>query len=205
MDWLSIFILSTIQKILPLLVLRISIKFYEIYLILIITRVVRLFLVFEVLIKRIIGYSRVFNSVWLLSIISCPSLFYLVFLSYRITLFGIRILFFKKDVNKISNINLNSTTERFAFLLLIMSIIGVPPFLGFWFKILTIRLIVNHFKGLIVLFFLLCTIFTLKAYLRIRLKTLFITRYSKRYSFKYILRFSLIRVFILFPPVIFLL
>lgn len=63
MDWLSIFILSTIQKILPLLVLRISIKFYETYLILIITRLVSLFLVFEVLIKRIIGYSRVFNTV----------------------------------------------------------------------------------------------------------------------------------------------
>lgn len=205
LGWFSIFILSTLQKLLPLFAIRISVSSFRLYLIIVFSRLVGTLLIFEILVKRLIGYSRVFNIGWLLIVISNPRVFLLTFITYRITFFTVRMFFFKKSIEKVYKINLSTQVESLIFLVLVIRLAGVPPFLGFWFKVLAIRLMIGYLKFILILIFFIGSVFTLKAYLSLSLKVFFSVSYFERIPLKNYLRFSVIRIFIRLAPLGFLL
>jgi len=120
--------------------------------------------------KLIITFSSIAHRGWL--ILLCPTSAKLTFLYFIIYTFTVVFIiwvvnFFKK--NRLKNINIRSLNLLNKILLTfnILSLGGLPPFLGFTAKILTILLLLNFYPLPVILILILTSLITLIFYLKI--------------------------------------
>lgn len=159
LNWLRCLILSTWQKIIPFIIMIYINKNIYINVILILIRgVIRvIFGGNQINLKKIIGYSSITHICWLLfSLVIRELLWFIYFISYFILnlilmkLFDLLNLKYFLDLFKYKNDNL-----KIIFILIILSLGGLPPFFGFilkWYRIFKLRAI-NAFINLNLIFY----------------------------------------------------
>nr|YP_010937255.1 NADH dehydrogenase subunit 2 [Ixodes loricatus]WKW95212.1 NADH dehydrogenase subunit 2 [Ixodes loricatus] len=169
LNYFSFFILSTMQKMIPLFI----ITFYNSVSIII-------FIIFSSLIgslggfnqtslKKILAYSSITHLSWILTLIMMSQNFWVIyFLIYSFILLKIIFLLKKNEFSLIVNLNLMKVPflEKLFLLTLLLSLGGMPPFLGFLTKWMSVILIVKKLP-LILLFLIMSSLVNLFFYTRL--------------------------------------
>lgn len=96
--------------------------------------------------KKIIVYSSIIHSAWILSAISCSeTIWWIYFFLYSLISASVIILFSFSLVYSIKQLFNSSIPNQvlLTFLTNFFSLAGIPPFLGFFIKLISITSIVN--------------------------------------------------------------
>ena len=121
-------------------------------------------------IKKIIAYSSITHGAWIVtSIIIKAGIWINYFIVYNVRLLIICIIMLKIRVNNISEVN-NSylrTETKVIFIVNLLSISGLPPFLGFAAKFLVLKLGIFTNIALIILLMLIISFLSVFYYLKV--------------------------------------
>lgn len=183
LNWIIIFLISTTQKFIPLLLLnlfinRINNKSTNFLLILLAS----LSSIFSTIIclnenniKKIITYSSLNHLRWIIFIIIFDlSIFLIYYLFYSISIFLLCSFFNKFNINTFINFikfqNFNYKKFNFFLSLNLLIIRALPPFLTFIIKINAIKIIIERISILTSFILTLISIFTLIFYINIIIK-----------------------------------
>lgn len=142
LNWTSCYLLITFQKIIPLILICLFLRKIVRWIV-----VIRLlFGVFgrynQVKIKQLIAFSSIHHLGWILLCIINGGYYFIVYLFiYRLVLLGIFYYLIKNNVIYIMDII--KYKDKWIFILGIIRIAGIPPFLGFFLKWIAFNYIIN--------------------------------------------------------------
>lgn len=168
----NLLLASTIQKLIPFFILyNFTFKIYW-YWVNLIVLCVCLRLHRSLNIKKILAFSALFNIIWVLMALSSIFIILIFMLFYGLNLLLlVKIIEKRTKSNLFSDLVLNHQNKMYilCFFRVLVRIIGMPPFNGFFTKILILEFILNkNIEFLIILsLVLLCNIFLIFAYFRL--------------------------------------
>nr|YP_010384950.1 NADH dehydrogenase subunit 2 [Arcotheres purpureus]UPL64947.1 NADH dehydrogenase subunit 2 [Arcotheres purpureus] len=191
LQWPQIFILSTIQKLAPLILLSYLSKTYIIIKVLLLSSILSAMVgalggLNLSSLRKIIAFSSINHLSWMLmAIIMSDSLWFMYFTIYSVILVSITSMFHKFKSFTLSDLfkpNTNQTLFSIFFACNLFSLSGLPPFLGFIPKWLLIQMLADSKLFIPLLFLLLATLITLYFYLRIILPQILLTTSTMNFS-----------------------
>lgn len=203
LDWINSIILLTWQKIAPIILLINNInpvKFLRI--IIIFCMVVRGIIgLNQTSLRKILAYSSINHMGWIIaSIIIMESIWSYYFSIYSIISLNLILIFKYLNIYHVTQL-ITSINQipifKIAFVLNFFSLGGLPPFLGFLPKWITIQTIVENQLYLLTVRIIVITLLTLYYYLRISFRSLTLRRFEINYliSLKTPVKSSLILLF----------
>lgn len=203
LDWINSIILLTWQKIAPIILLINNInpvKFLRI--IIIFCMVVRGIIgLNQTSLRKILAYSSINHMGWIIaSIIIMESIWSYYFSIYSIISLNLILMFKYLNIYHVTQL-ITSINQipifKIAFVLNFFSLGGLPPFLGFLPKWITIQTIVENQLYLLTVRIIVITLLTLYYYLRISFRSLTLRRFEINYliSLKTPVKSSLILLF----------
>lgn len=168
LTWINIFILSTIQKIIPFYI--ISFRFTKIYFyIIFISLIISIISLIKLTsLRKIIAFSRISHLSWLIiSFLSNHSNWILYFYIY--IFININIIFYFNKNNLRSTFQLyyiKSITIKIIILISLLNLIGLPPIIGFYRKLI---IFINIHPYININIFLLILNSLIRSYIYIRI------------------------------------
>lgn len=178
--WINCLIILTWQKIAPIILIIYNIKIIVFLTIIIFFSIIirGIIGINQTRLRKIIAYSSINHIAWIISsIIFIETIWLIYFVIYSIITINIILIinkinsFYLKQL--ISLINLNPTIKIF-FILNFLSLGGLPPFLGFFPKWITIQTIVENKITFLPFIIVIITLVTLYFYIRITFRTMLI-------------------------------
>nr|QIV24536.1 NADH dehydrogenase subunit 2 [Olethrius laevipennis] len=178
LDWVNALIMLTWQKLAPMVILMYNMKMTLFLSSIIVSSAVigGVLGLNQVSLRKIMAYSSINHIGWMIgSMMNSQTIWMIYFLTYSIITINIVVIFLSINSFYLKQL-FNSMNEnkliKFFFNLNFLSLGGLPPFLGFFPKWLTINnLVINNFLVLSVLL-ILSTLITLFFYLRITFSTI---------------------------------
>nr|BAF02763.1 NADH dehydrogenase subunit 2 [Ixodes philipi] len=154
LSYFSFFILSTLQKTIPLNIISIINNHYIMLFIFMSAIMGSLGGYNQMSLKKILAFSSISHLSWMLTLILTSQYFWLMyFLIYMMIL--LKIVFFLSSNNYMYMNDMNcmkmSIFNKMYLLTLFLSLGGMPPFLGFFSKWISITFIVNKFPMILVI------------------------------------------------------
>lgn len=142
LDWFNCFMLIGFQKVLPIYLIYLfngNVMWFLIFLRLIIGGVG---IINQTRLKLLFSYSRIHYLGWLLLLLNFRIAFWIIYLFiYIIIFYPIFIFFIKGNINYLNE--LSNKEISLLFMIIIISIAGLPPMLGFFLKISVFKIIFN--------------------------------------------------------------
>lgn len=164
-SWFSCFILICLQKILPLIIISLFFSKF-LYFVVVVGLFLGIFGSFNQKdIKQLIAFSSIFHLRWIILLLISYDVSWLVYLFfYRIIIYPLFYVFNKNEIFYL--IDLLKIKKSISFLICILRISGIPPFLGFFLKWYTF-IKVLHLSILIFLLLVISSIIIFYVYFRI--------------------------------------
>lgn len=189
--WPTLFILITIQKIIPLSVTAFIVEIYDLNLLLWIFIIRSATLgslggINQQSLMKLIAYSSIAHIAWLLTrIIYNQTLWLIYFIIYSLINISVVSIFFIRQSNSLTSMLINNK-KNILFILSanILSVAGLPPFTGILPKLIVIQQIIYQINTFIILPLLARSFLRLFFYLRITLNII-ITRFNTNSFFFY--------------------
>nr|UKM30545.1 NADH dehydrogenase subunit 2 [Acisoma panorpoides] len=190
LDWMSCFILMTWQKLAPFILIS-----YKIINNLMILTIFMSTLVGSVgglnqnSIRKMMAYSSISHLGWMLSaMLISNNLWFMYFIIYSLLNLAVIYIFYSQSMNNLSQSYFikNNPTVKFSMMVSMLSLAGLPPFLGFLPKWMVIQNLVMQKSFFILLFMVMTTLMTLYFYMRMMFSSfLFMNQEIKWYSTKF--------------------
>lgn len=202
LNWTIFLILNTWQKILPIYILR-KIYLQNFELVIFISLLIAIAgSLFQFRVKKLLIFSSIFTGAWIIASIICyKSIWFFLLFIYRFLLV-IFILFLKTNKSELKerqNYFLMSLTEKITQFLILLTIAGVPPFIGFFIKILVLAVLVISYYYFLPFILVICSIFIVYIYIRIFLASLSIYHSNNKILFNFkIIPLYFIFIFLIF-------
>nr|AND96328.1 NADH deshydrogenase subunit 2 [Onitis alexis] len=175
LSWNNTLIMLTWQKIAPMMLISYCIlnMTYMMLIIIMSTIISGIMGINQISLRKILTYSSINHISWMLcSMMYFENMWMLYFIIYSIISFNIIIIFKKFNtyfINQLYSILNSQPMIKFFFMLNFLSLGGLPPFLGFLPKWLTIQVMIENNFIMIPLTVIIMTLMTLFFYLRITL------------------------------------
>lgn len=189
LSWYSNLLLMTWQKIAPLIIISYTIRL-NLLIFMVICSIIfgRIGGINQTSLRKLLAFSSINHLGWIIAgMISNENIWFTYFLFYTFLNFSIVNLFnnFKIfHINQTFNLYQNNKFFNASLSILLISLGGLPPFLGFLPKWLIIEtLIKNNLLSLLVIMLFL-TLITLYFYLRISYASLLLNHVSINWTFK---------------------
>lgn len=182
----SLFILLTIQKLIPLFVLTNFLIKFIIFFILISSLLGSLLALNSKTFKKILIFSSISHQGWVLRLIFVKSNFWISYiLIYSILIYKISFLLKKINFNYIMDFfNLNKNySNKISLIFIIISLGGIPPFLGFLIKLISIFFLIQNSRVTVTIL-IISSIINIFFYIRILTPTLFLNYLNTKNLFK---------------------
>nr|YP_010999294.1 NADH dehydrogenase subunit 2 [Cricotopus trifasciatus]WPM93140.1 NADH dehydrogenase subunit 2 [Cricotopus trifasciatus] len=189
LSWNSNFLLMTWQKLAPLMILSYSLSLNLLIFIIFFSMIFgSLGGINQTSLRKLMAFSSINHLGWMLSgMLNNEMIWFSYFLFYSFLNFSIVFMF-----NSFKIFNINQTFKMFnsnkfmmiSMFLLLLSLGGLPPFLGFLPKWMIIELLVKNNMFVTLLFMLFMTLITLYFYLRIMYASLLLNHSNMKWSFK---------------------
>nr|AYW52117.1 NADH dehydrogenase subunit 2 [Harpalinae sp. 3 ACP-2013] len=188
MNWINSLILMTWQKIAPMMLLSYTIKYsnYIIFIIMMSALVGSIGGLNQTSLRKIMAYSSINHISWMLSsFLNSEMIWMIYFMLYSfismtlIMLLNSFKIFYLKQMYSFMN---KSSLIKFSLLLNLLSLGGLPPFLGFFPKWMIIQYLSNNYFYLL-LFMIMMTLITLFFYLRISYSSLILSHNEMNFNF----------------------
>nr|QYK19511.1 NADH dehydrogenase subunit 2 [Neotriplax arisana] len=209
LNWLSCLIMLTWQKIAPMVILMFNIKMSLFILMIILTSTIigSLMSLNQISLRKILAYSSINHIGWMIASMMVSNYIWIIyFLIYSIISINIVLIFNNMNIfymkQLFKSLNKNKLI-KYLLMLNFLSLGGLPPFIGFYPKWLTINFLVEKnfiFLSIILIIF---TMITLFVYLRVTFYALTInvneTVMSAKFNLSfYTMMFNLISLSLLF-------
>nr|YP_009971721.1 NADH dehydrogenase subunit 2 [Platisus angusticollis]QNG56431.1 NADH dehydrogenase subunit 2 [Platisus angusticollis] len=178
LDWFNCFIILTWQKVAPMIILmyNINLMYFFMFIILVSSMIGGIMGLNQISLRKIFTFSSINHIGWMIaSMLYNQSIWLIYFLSYTIINLNLIIIFMKNNIFYLKQLfnSMNSNKSiKFLFMLNFLSIAGIPPFLGFLPKWLTINSLILNNLIFVSLFLIIFTLISLYFYLRIMFSTL---------------------------------
>nr|YP_010010042.1 NADH dehydrogenase subunit 2 [Anoplistes halodendri]QNS38600.1 NADH dehydrogenase subunit 2 [Anoplistes halodendri] len=180
LNWNNSLILLTWQKIAPMILLM-----YNSKMILFLSMIVVFSTVIggvlgmnQISLRKIMSFSSINHMAWMIaSMLNSQTIWTIYFAVYTIISVNIILIFKKFNIYWVSQLNLSMNKNKmmkFFFMMNFLSLGGIPPFLGFFPKWLTINNLVDNGLNLLSLILVISTLITLFFYLRLTFSTMVI-------------------------------
>ena len=160
----TLFILSTIQKIIPLIIIfNIKVNNILIFTIILLTLIFMLRLLPSTInINKVLALSSINNVIWLIirTLLSLKIILLFIVIYMYIILGVVRIYNFYR-LNVFYQINSIVFLDKFIILIVFISLGGMPPMLGFLRKIIILKMIINNSLRIILIFTIVISSLTL--------------------------------------------
>nr|YP_009379706.1 NADH dehydrogenase subunit 2 [Nemoura nankinensis]ARQ82446.1 NADH dehydrogenase subunit 2 [Nemoura nankinensis] len=172
LNWMNGLMLLTWQKIAPLMLISYTFSLNVFFSLIIVLSVLigSLGGLNQTSIRKILAYSSINHLGWLLAAMAAgESIWGLYFLVYTFLSFAIIFMMntFKMiHINQIFSLNYISPINKFAFFVTLLSLGGLPPFLGFMPKWIVIQNMVNLGNIFLITLMVVTTLITLFYYVR---------------------------------------
>nr|YP_009542394.1 NADH dehydrogenase subunit 2 [Parasesarma affine]YP_009967223.1 NADH dehydrogenase subunit 2 [Parasesarma bidens]ATV99240.1 NADH dehydrogenase subunit 2 [Parasesarma bidens]AYU57077.1 NADH dehydrogenase subunit 2 [Parasesarma affine]WRK84363.1 NADH dehydrogenase subunit 2 [Parasesarma affine] len=194
LNWPQIFLLSSIQKLAPMILLS--------YL-LINSILIKMVIFFSILsaivgalgglnllqLRKIIAFSSINHMSWMMIAISTGDVFWLIyFIIYTFILLSITSMFYNLQMFTLSNLiqsDQNSVLHSILISFNLLSLGGLPPFTGFIPKWMLIQMMVNMNMYIPLFFLLFSALITLYFYLRIIIMFIVLLNPIMNFNMKY--------------------
>nr|YP_010586316.1 NADH dehydrogenase subunit 2 [Lepidostoma inops]UZZ44091.1 NADH dehydrogenase subunit 2 [Lepidostoma inops] len=186
-NWNSCFILSTWQKIIPMITLSYCFNINLMYFFIILSALIgSLMGLNQTSLKLIMSYSSISHISWMISSIMMNlNLWLIYFILYSVMTFILMINFFLMNLNHMnqfffmkSNLNLN-----FFMFLSFLSLGGLPPFLGFFPKWLLINHLISLNYNFLILILIFSSLINLFFYTRMFYSFMMLNFFEMKFSF----------------------
>uniref|UniRef100_UPI00315D9505 NADH dehydrogenase subunit 2 n=1 Tax=Libellula melli TaxID=3137713 RepID=UPI00315D9505 len=170
-SWMNCFILMTWQKIAPFIL--ISYKMMNNMLIMVIfmsTLIGSVGGLNQNSIRKIMSYSSISHLGWMMSaMLVSNNMWMMYFMIYTLLNLAMINLFHSQSMYQLSQAFFikNNPLIKFSMMISMLSLGGLPPFLGFLPKWLVIQSLVNQYSFIMLLFMVMMTLMTLYFYMRI--------------------------------------
>nr|YP_010192727.1 NADH dehydrogenase subunit 2 [Arma chinensis]QZP40907.1 NADH dehydrogenase subunit 2 [Arma chinensis] len=170
MEWMKCSILMTWQKIAPLFMISNLNNKMMLYIIIVLSvSIGSIGGLNQTSLRKMMAYSSINHLGWLLAINKSMNLWMIYLIIYSMMIVSVCYLFNKYKfnfINQIMSINMNNM-DKFSLFLLMLSMGGLPPFIGFMPKWLTIQSMINEKEIFIMLIMIMFSLITLMYYLRV--------------------------------------
>nr|AYR05134.1 NADH dehydrogenase subunit 2 [Scolytinae sp. 6 ACP-2013] len=212
MNWFTIFIILTWQKLAPMILMKNIIIPHYFYLIIIFSVILgSLQGLNQTCMRKIMVFSSINHMGWMISsLMMSIKLWMLYFFLYLIINWNLIFLFYKNNIYYFTHLNKLITYNKnmkLVFLFNFFSLGGMPPFLGFLPKWMIINLLINNYYFSLIFIMIIMTIMSLYFYTRILLAPLSMNILESKIcnfsnSFLYTMNFMFL--FIITPSLIFI-
>nr|YP_009763115.1 NADH dehydrogenase subunit 2 [Cryptalaus larvatus]QIR63627.1 NADH dehydrogenase subunit 2 [Cryptalaus larvatus] len=178
LDWINSLIVLTWQKIAPMVLLMYNMNFYLFMTIMIISSmVVSGFLgVNQVSLRKILAYSSINHMGWMLSsMMIMETIWFYYFIIYALITLNLVLVFNSYKIfylNQLYQSMNDYSMIKLWFITNFLSLSGIPPFLGFLPKWLTIQALVSSGMIILPVIMIVLTLFTIYMYMRITLSSI---------------------------------
>nr|YP_009694062.1 NADH dehydrogenase subunit 2 [Indonemoura nohirae]QEI04334.1 NADH dehydrogenase subunit 2 [Indonemoura nohirae] len=172
LNWINGLMLLTWQKIAPLMLISYTFKFNLFFYVIIMLSVLigSLGGLNQTSIRKILAYSSINHLGWLLAAMATGEniweIYFVIYTFLSFTLIFMFNVFQISHVTQIFSLNSINPINKFAFFITLLSLGGLPPFIGFAPKWLVIQNLVNSSNLFIVTIMVVTTLLTLFYYLR---------------------------------------
>nr|ARH53831.1 NADH dehydrogenase subunit 2 [Elateroidea sp. AH-2016] len=178
LDWMNCLLILTWQKLAPMVLLMYNMMFPMFMSIIIITSMIisGIMGVNQISMRKILTYSSINHMGWMISsMIVMETIWMYYFLIY--TLITTNIVMIMKTtktyfLNQLFQSMNSSTMTKMFFILNFLSLSGIPPFLGFLPKWLTIQTLIENNMIFLPTIMIITTLITIYMYTRITISTL---------------------------------
>nr|WEF75040.1 NADH dehydrogenase subunit 2 [Amblyomma cajennense] len=185
-DFASLWIILTFQKFIPFIVLsKFSMEIIILFAALS-SLIGSILALNSKTIKKILIFSSISHQGWVISLILMKSNFWLTYmLIYSSLIFKISSNFEKMNSLSMSSMFINNKKYywKISIITLMLSLGGMPPFLGFYIKLSSIIILINNFNSIIGIL-IMSSMINIFFYLRILTPFLFLNYYSLKSFFK---------------------
>nr|ATN23478.1 NADH dehydrogenase subunit 2 [Bruchus sp. EMHAU-15071302] len=182
LSWLNCLIMLTWQKLAPMVILmyNLNLTLFFSWIIIISSLVGGIMGLNQISLRKIMAYSSINHIAWMLaSMMSFTSIWFFYFIIYSIISFNLISIFwyfnlyFSKQLFLIFS---SSKLFSFFFSLNFLSLGGLPPFLGFLPKWLTVNYLINEKFYFLTLILIVSTLITLFFYIRLTFSAFMIAK-----------------------------
>nr|WPW46775.1 NADH dehydrogenase subunit 2 [Halobates micans] len=137
--------------------------------------------------KKIMAYSSVNHLGWITTCIMYDNETWMKYLIiYSMMIMILTTSFEKKSINFINQMNMNmkTKTEKMSFIVMMLSLGGLPPFLGFLPKWLVIQSLMNNECKMTIIILMMTSMVTLFYYLRMITPIIMMNNYINKWNIK---------------------
>nr|AXS66493.1 NADH dehydrogenase subunit 2 [Canthon aequinoctialis] len=198
LNWNNSFIMLTWQKIAPMiLIMYTNLTLFYLSIIIISSSIISGIMgLNQISLRKILAYSSINHISWMLSsMLFIETIWIYYFIIYSIINLNIIIILKKLNIfliKQLFNSMNNFLMIKFFFIMNFLSLAGLPPFLGFLPKWLTIQtLIQNNFYSITIIMIIM-TLMTMYFYMRITMSTLILSTNENLYYKMPNMKFNLI-------------
>ena len=189
LNWYSNLLLITWQKIAPLIIISYTINLNLLIFVIICSMIFgRIGGINQTSLRKLLAFSSINHLGWIIAgIINNETIWFSYFLFYTFLNFRVVNLFnnFKIfHINQIFNMFQNNNFFKISLSILIISLGGLPPFLGFFPKWIIIETLIKNNMYIILTLILFLTLITLYFYLRICYTSLLLNHVNINWNFK---------------------
>nr|YP_009995389.1 NADH dehydrogenase subunit 2 [Ochthebius himalayae]QNP09805.1 NADH dehydrogenase subunit 2 [Ochthebius himalayae] len=190
LNWSNCLLLLTWQKIAPMILIMYNKMMMFFSIIIIFSMVISGIMgMNQISLRKILAYSSINHIGWMIgSMLFMESIWIIYFSIYTIISMNIILIFKHYNVfylKQLFNMMNNNSMLKFFFMMNFLSLGGLPPFLGFLPKWLTIQLMIENNLILLTGLMTVMTLMTLYFYMRITFTTLMINMNEVNFYFKY--------------------
>nr|UPL65585.1 NADH dehydrogenase subunit 2 [Leptocoris augur] len=187
LKWMECLILMTWQKVAPLVILS-NIVIYNKYIyvtVMLSTLIGAIGGLNQTSLRKILAYSSINHLGWMIMLLTMSVNWYNYLIFYSVMIMITCLFFFKNNNLFINQINKSSPSilEKYTYVMIMLSLGGLPPFLGFFPKWMVIQSMISSQLYLLLLFMMLMSLLTLFYYLR--MITPLILSYTMSISWNY--------------------
>nr|QZR91889.1 NADH dehydrogenase subunit 2 [Ujna puerana] len=167
LDYISLFMLLTIMKIGPLTLLSYINQNIELF--------IMTSLIFGSIlglnqnsIRKVMSYSSIYNMGYIISVINKNMIWFLYLMMYSVVLMMIILLLKKLKINYLNQFMINdmSLESKMSMWISMLSLGGMPPFLGFFPKLMIIQMMLTNNMIFIVVLMILSSLVVMFFYIR---------------------------------------
>nr|YP_010311853.1 NADH dehydrogenase subunit 2 [Planusocoris schaeferi]UNA71161.1 NADH dehydrogenase subunit 2 [Planusocoris schaeferi] len=170
MNWSECFWLMTWQKMAPLTVMNnLEIKSEVLYTIVILSGLIgSIGGINQVSLRKLLAYSSINHLSWMMMFMSMSTMWYKYLMLYSMLMMLICYMLNHKNVYFINQMSTTSASliEKYIFISLMLSIGGLPPFIGFLPKWMVIQMMINSKLFILLVIMLLMSLMVLFYYMR---------------------------------------
>nr|YP_010554581.1 NADH dehydrogenase subunit 2 [Cheumatopsyche brevilineata]UYO79201.1 NADH dehydrogenase subunit 2 [Cheumatopsyche brevilineata] len=185
LDWLSMFIFLSIQKVPPVILISFYLNIKFIYFIIIMNCLFgSVGGLTQLSIRKIMTYSSIFNFSWMLSAIIISDYMFIFFmLIYSLITFNLFMIFKLMNTSYLSQLYNIKPNKLLTFTLMInlLSLGGVPPFLGFIPEWL-ISIYFIQMKSMIILPIIMFSLINLYYYIQMFYPIIFMNKFQSKWT-----------------------